>query len=70
MITYYIAGILTGLAPAAVACVWLDRRDAARDRIRRRVDQIPVPLPGAYEPWAERTLPGRRTHTVIDEDVS
>ena len=65
----YIAGLLTGLAPVAVICIVLDRRDAARDRIRRRVDQTPAPLPGAYEPPAEKALPGRRTHTVIDEEV-
>lgn len=66
----FILGIAVGFIPAAAACVVLDRRDAARYRIQQRVDQIPVGLPGAYEPWAERALPGRRTHTVIDEEAS
>lgn len=66
--TEFIAGLFTGIIPIAALCTWLDRRDAARYRIQRRVDQIPTPLPGAYEPRAERALPGRRTHTVIDEE--
>ena len=64
----FVAGLFTGLIPIAAICTVLDRRDAARYRIQQRVDQTPVPLPGAYEPRAERTLPGRRTHTVIDEE--
>lgn len=63
------AGIALGFIPLAAVCVVIDRRAEARDRIQRRVDQIPVPLPGAYEPWAERALPGKRTHTVIDEEA-
>ena len=66
--TEFFAGLFTGLIPIAAICTWLDRRADARHRAQQRVDQIPVPLPGAYEPRAERALPGRRTHTVIDEE--
>lgn len=62
-------GIALGFIPLSVVCVVIDRRAEARDRVQRRVDQIPTPLPGAYEPWAERALPGRRTHTVVEGEV-
>lgn len=68
MITFLL-GAACGFVPAAVACVLLDRRDAARDRIRRRVDQIPAALPGAYGRDMSHALPGRRTHTVVDGEV-
>lgn len=68
MITFLL-GAAVGFVPAAVACVILDRRDAARDRICARVDQIPAKMPGAYQPPAERALTGRPMHTVIDGEV-
>ena len=67
--TNYVLGVVTGLPVMFVLVAWLDRRDAARDRIRRRVDQIPAALPGAYGRDTAHALPGRRTHTVVDGEV-
>lgn len=64
----FVMGVAFGFLPAAAACVVLDRRDESRRRVQARVDQIPVPLPGAYQRPVERALPGRRTHTVVEED--
>ncbi|RZT87405.1 hypothetical protein EV383_4328 [Pseudonocardia sediminis] len=66
MITGYVLGWMSALPCMFGLTWWLDRRDERRRRTTLRIDQTPVPLPGAYEPWSERSLPGVRTHTVVD----
>jgi hypothetical protein len=64
----FLLGFATALVPVAILCERLDRRSAQRYRIARRVDQIPQPLPGAYEPPAGRAL--TRTHPGVVIDVA
>lgn len=65
----FVVGVFVGFVPAAGLCVALDRRAESRDYVRRRVDSTPAALPGAYEPWSERSLPGSRTHVFVDGEV-
>jgi hypothetical protein len=65
----FLLGGVAMLVPVVIACVILDRRADARDRIRLRVDQCPMPLPGAYERPPERVLAGPTPSTVVDGEV-
>lgn len=64
----FVGGLLM-LLPVAAICVWLDRRHDARCRITARVDQTPVPMPGAYERPPERILAGPPPRPVVDGEV-
>lgn len=59
-------GFLGALAVMVPAVVVLDRRAEARDRVRARVDQVPMPMPGAFERPRERVLTSARAAPVFD----
>lgn len=65
----YLFGLASALLPLTGLVVWLDRRDAARRRVQLRVDQMPQPLPGAYQRPPERVLAMPHPHVVVDGDV-
>jgi hypothetical protein len=63
----FVVGVMVGAIGAAFPLVvWLDRRDEARRRMAIRVDQRPMPMPGAYERVRPRVLTSAQAAPVFD----